>query len=105
MVHAGTVHTGMIHGHATVIHIHHRVVHADHRIRRLHSWQFSIGTQGRVDQVSARFRGIHAGAAGVIVEEEKGRADDGEDAECPGTPKAIEGAECAKILDDRDRDE
>ena len=36
----------------------------------------------------------------MIVDEEESRADDGEEAECPRAPEAIERCARAKILDD-----
>src|ERR1700747_3356898 len=59
----------------------------------------TVGTQSRIYEISLGLSRRRTGAGSVIVDEEKDRAGDGEDRECPRAPEAIQGAVRPQILD------
>src|SRR5437879_8569276 len=97
--------SGVVRGHAGKVHICRGVVHAARGIQCTGNKWRTVRTERRIDQVSSGFWRSPPGAGGVIVNKERRRSYDGQDGECPGPPKTIEGSARAKIFDYANRNE
>src|SRR4029077_4204864 len=103
--HRGVIHAGVVHGHAGRVYICRGVVYAVRGIQCTGNKWRTVGTERRIDQVSSGFWRSPPRAGGVIVNKERRRTYDGQDGECPGPPKTIEGSTRAKIFDYANRNE